>query len=240
MTDFVLKLADVSIRVNAIYESTKAYCADYLTDSPPELTVEMTPEDLALERSHSDRERALENLPPSQMSDAALEPNAVYRKIVEQLTDYNILLFHGSVVAVDGIAYLFTAKSGTGKSTHTRLWRKAFGDRAVMINDDKPLLKIADGQVMVCGTPWDGKHHLNTNCIVPLKAICIIERAEENTIEPISASQALPMLFQQSHRPANIAGYMDLINQITASMPFYRLQCNMDISAAQMAYEAMK
>lgn len=240
MTDFVLKLADIPIRVKAIYESTKAYCVDYLTDCAPQLTVEITQEDLTRERSHSDKERALENLPPVRLPDAELEPNAVYRKIVELLADYNILLFHGSVVAVDGIAYLFTAKSGTGKSTHTRLWRKAFGKRAVMINDDKPLLKIANGQVMVCGTPWDGKHRLNTNCIVPLKAICILERGEENEIEAVSASQALPMLFQQSHRPANIAKYMDLINEITASLPFYRLRCNMDLSAAEIAYEAMK
>ena len=240
MTDFVLKLADVSIRVSAIYPSTKAYCDGYLTDSEPQLTVEITPEDIARERVHSDRERALENLPPSHMSDSALEPNAVYRKIVELLADFNVLLFHGSVVAVDGAAYLFTAKSGTGKSTHTRLWRKKFGDRAVMINDDKPLLKICDNQVMVCGTPWDGKHRLNTNCIVPLKAICILERGEENHITPISAGQALPMLFQQSHRPANIAKYMDLINDITALMPFYALRCNMDISAAEIAYEAMR
>lgn len=70
-----------------------------------------------------------------------LETLAVYRKIVTRLVFSDILLIHGSAIAVDGKAYLFTAPSGTGKSTHTRMWREYFKDRAVMVNDDKPLNK---------------------------------------------------------------------------------------------------
>ena len=80
---------------------------------------------------------------------------------------------------MDGQAVLFTAKSGTGKSTHTKLWRDLFGERAVMVNDDKPLLRILKDGVLVCGTPWDGKHRLSTNCALPLKAICILERGKK-------------------------------------------------------------
>lgn len=70
-----------------------------------------------------------------------LETLAVYRKIVTRLVFSDILLIHGSAIAVDGKAYLFTAPSGTGKSTHTRMCREYFKDRAVMVNDDKPLNK---------------------------------------------------------------------------------------------------
>ena len=111
-----------------------------------------------------------------------METLAVYRKIADQMLSYDTLLFHGSVVAVDETGYLFTAKSGTGKSPHARLWREYLGERAVMVNDDKPLLQITKNGVIAYGTPWDGKHHLSSNIAVPLKAICILTRASENHI----------------------------------------------------------
>jgi hypothetical protein len=159
------------------------------------------------------------------------------------MISYGILLFHGSVISVDGEAYLFTAKSGTGKSTHTRLWRQMFGDRAFMVNDDKPLLKITEEGVFACGTPWDGKHHLSRNSIVPLKGICILERGEENHIVTISGKEALPMLLQQSYRPSNPLGLSQLlgiIDMLTQKVSFYRLKCNMDPEAALVAYEGMQ
>ncbi len=154
-----------------------------------------------------------------------------------------MLLFHGSVVAVDGVGYLFTAKSGTGKSTHTRLWRERFGPRAVMVNDDKPLLRIADGKVTAYGTPWDGKHRLSNNIAVPLRAVCILERGAENRIVPLTKHDAYPMLMQQSHRPSDGAAMMktmELVDRLGTSTALYRLQCNMDPETADVAYEAMK
>lgn len=240
MTEFVIRIADCNVGVRAVFEETKTYCTEYLTDGEPAFTVETTMEDICRERQLSDRERELEGLPSVNHSDQVLETTAVYRKIVEKLIDHDVLLFHGSVVAVDGVAYMFTAVSGTGKSTHTKLWRKLFGARAVMINDDKPLFKITQTGILVCGTPWDGKHHLNTNCMVPLKAICVLKRGEENEIQPLSARQALPVLLQQSYRPGNMLKYMDLIDAVTKDVKFYELHCNMEQEAAQVAYDGMQ
>ena len=173
---------------------------------------------------------------------AFLEMVAIQRKITEHMINQEVLLFHGSVVAVDGAAYLFTAKSGTGKSTHTRLWREMLGDRAVMVNDDKPFLQMTETGVVAWGSPWNGKHRLGSNIGVPLKAICILERSDTNRIEPIRISDALPMLFQQSQRPqnpANLAKYMELVDKLANSVDFYRLGCNMDPEAARVSYEAM-
>jgi hypothetical protein len=150
--------------------------------------------------------------------------------------------YNGSVVAVDGQAYLFTAKSGTGKSTHTRFWRETFGDRAVMVNDDKPFLRITEDGVLAYGSPWNGKHKLGNNICVPLKAICILERGEENQIQAISGQEASMMLFQQSNRPMDprkMPIYMDLIDQLSKKTEFYRMQCNLDPNAAQVAFDAM-
>jgi hypothetical protein len=137
---------------------------------------------------------------------------------------------------------LFTAASGTGKSTHTRLWREHFGDRAVMVNDDKPLLRIEDGKVTVCGSPWNGKHALGTNTMVPLKGLCILTRARENSIEPLSPAEAFPLLLQQTHRVKDAQGtlkVLELLNKLSNSTGLYRLGCNMDPEAAVVAYNGM-
>jgi hypothetical protein len=141
---------------------------------------------------------------------------------------------------VDDEAFLFTATSGTGKSTHTRLWREAFGDRAYMVNDDKPMLILKDGSAWVCGTPWDGKHRLSTNTIVPLSGICILERGAQNTITPVSPQEALSAVLEQSYRPKNLAKLLEVVEILTQSVDFYRLQCNMDPEAAQVAYNGMR
>ena len=202
----------------------------------------MTEQDISYEREKSRREDLLEGKTPRMFSDAYLAFIAVQRRIAEALLQQDTLLFHGSVVAVDGVAYLFTAKSGTGKSTHTHLWRELFGPRAVMVNDDKPFLQITKEGVLAYGSPWDGKHGLSTNICVPLKAICILERGTENRIAPVSMGEVLTMLFQQSQRPRNPAfmgKYMELIDGLAKKCTFYRLACTMDPNAARVAYEAM-
>lgn len=237
------KIADKVVEVNSIYDEVHEYCSDYQTDEPADYSVTTTQADIDFERQKSAHEDEIEGIPIRHFSDSYLEELAVYRKIAEKMLDFDTVLFHGSVVAVDDVGYLFTAKSGTGKSTHTRLWREYFGERAVMVNDDKPLLKITDSGVTVYGTPYNGKHRLGTNTSVPLKAICILTRAEENHIEPISFEQAYKMLLQQVYRPADMlkmAKTLDLVDRLADSVKLYKLGCNMDISAAQVAYEGMQ
>ena len=240
--EFRIELIEKRIRISVNFQSTKDYCRVFHTKGKPEIFVTITPEDIAFEREKNAREDALEGLPIRNLSDNMLEITALQRKIAEEFFSRNILLFHGSVIAVDNTAYLFTAKSGTGKSTHTRLWREVFGDRAVMVNDDKPFLQLTDDGVIAHGSPWNGKHRLGSNISVPLKAICILERSAENWIKPISPAQALPMLFQQSQRPqnpVNMPKYMELIDRLANSIEFYRMGCNMDPEAARISYEAM-
>jgi hypothetical protein len=236
------KIADKVIEVTSIYAEVHEYCTDYLTDEPADYSITTTQADIDFEREKSAREDEIEGIPVRHFSDSYLEELAVYRKIAEKMIEYDTVLFHGSVVAVDDVGYLFTAKSGTGKSTHTRLWREYFGDRAVMVNDDKPLLHIAD-TVTAYGTPYNGKHRLGTNTSVPLKAICILTRSAENHIEPITREQAYTMLLQQVYRPADMlkmAKTLDLVDRLADSIKLYRLGCNMDISAAQVAFEGMQ
>ena len=139
--------------------------------------------------------------------------------------------------------FLFTEKSGTGKSTHTRLWREYLGEKAVMVNDDKPMLKITDNGVIAYGTPYNGKHHLGCNMSVPLKAICILTRGEKNSIVRIDKKEAYAMILQQVYRPHDplqMAKTLKLADRLAVNTELYRLACNMDIEAAEVAYNAMK
>ena len=212
-------LADMCIGIRSLYDEVQRMCEDYRApmDSTPEFIVETTEQDIEAERIQSEETRIEEGLPPYAFDAAYLETLAVYRQIATECVLRGRLLMHGSVVAVDGRAYMFTAKSGTGKSTHVRLWRKLFGERAVMVNDDKPLLRIrrvsgddlpADEEsVLVYGTPWDGKHRLSTNMSAPLEAICILTRAKENTIMTgITTELAIIWFFEKipTQAPARI------------------------------------
>ncbi|WP_455057428.1 hypothetical protein [Jutongia sp.] len=184
---FTIQLAEKRIRIKPLYDMVREYCKEYIVSDICEntekagssenvdktvipfadLIIQTSSEDIEYERKRSVRE-ADQTGQEAEYTDAYLETLAVYRKIAEWMPMHDTLLFHGSVIAVDGKAYLFTAKSGTGKSTHTRLWREYFGERAVMINDDKPLLKITQDGVYAYGTPWNGKHRLSTNISAPL------------------------------------------------------------------------
>lgn len=240
---FTFKAARQTVSATTIFDSTRDAFRGYLCEGEtPELSVTVTPEDLAFEREKSIREDMLEGLAPRQFSDAYLETIAVQRKLAELLFDRDILLFHGSVVAVDGQAYLFTAKSGTGKSTHTRYWRELLGERAVMVNDDKPFLQITREGVLACGSPWNGKHGLGSNICVPLRAICVLRQGEENRIREISPQDALFMLLQQSNRPMDkqkLPKYMELLDGLSAAVRFYELRCRPETEAARLAFETM-
>ena len=111
-----------------------------------------------------------------------------------------------------------------------------------MVNDDKPLLRITDSGVIAYGTPWDGKHRLSTNTGVPLKAICALERAVENSIEPVSAREVYPLIVQQTYRPADAKALlrtMTLIDRLISETQLYRLHCNMNPDAAVVSYNGM-
>lgn len=250
MTAGTYLLGGVPIRIESIYDKVQQMCSDYRTDQEPAFSVSTTMAEIEEEGRMSDEECEREGLAGYHFEPAYLETLAVYRKIATELIPRGVMLMHGSVVAVDGEGYMFTALSGTGKSTHVRLWRRLFGKRAVMVNDDKPLVRIVgqeddetlQSRPLVYGTPWDGKHHLSNNIAVPLKAIVVLNRGLENEIHPISVQEAFPILLQQSFRtddPLMTIQVMQLLAQLSQHVGLYSLHCNMDPDAARVAYEGI-
>ncbi|MBP3685165.1 MAG: hypothetical protein J6J12_09450 [Oscillospiraceae bacterium] len=242
MTEFTIQAAGVPVGVTAMFSSTRDYCRAYFTDREPAFSVSTCREDLVFEQNAAREEAIMEGFRFRQFSDPYLERAAIHRKIGEHLFDYDTLVFHGSAVAVDGQGYLFTAKSGTGKSTHTRFWRETFGSRAVMVNDDKPFLRFTEAGVLICGSPWSGKHGLDANITVPLKGLCILQRGMENHIRRICPEEAMEMLLKQSIRPLDpekLPKYQTLVKRLAAETPLWQMACTRERMAAEVAWGAM-
>ncbi len=233
MDGLCVSLAGIAVRVEPLYAETLTFLYGYETNDAPELVIRMTGGDIERERAAAGNEK---------FSDPYLETLALYRRFCEAAAERGVLLFHSSSAAVDGRAYLFAAPSGTGKSTHTRLWREVLGERVVMINDDKPLLRFGEDGICVYGTPWNGKHRLSVNCNAPVGAICLLSRAPENSIREVSPDEALPRLFSQTYRPddaAAMAAVLPLVVRLSREIPVYELSCNMDRSAAELSYAVL-
>ncbi|MBR2781520.1 MAG: hypothetical protein IKD81_08945 [Eubacteriaceae bacterium] len=242
MEDFVVELAGVPCRIKCRFTANRDFLKDYLSERAPLFTVEPTDEDLRRMQTNFDLMNEAGGIPARSYSDRFLENNAIHELIAEKMTKHGVLLMHGSALCMDGEGYIFTAASGTGKSTHVRLWRELFGDRVTMINDDKPLIRIAGGTPTVYGTPWDGKHHLSSNASAPLKAVIWLTRDETNHIERMGKAEAFPVIIKQIYRssdPARMTRIMELEKVLLYSVDLYRLGCNMSPEAAMTAWRGM-
>lgn len=228
------KIADVVFDAEIKYNYTANLCKNYVYDceEEPRFTATVTEADVAAERTLA-----------SEFPDAYLESLALFRKLCDYcLTNADGIIFHSSAIAVDGNAYLFTAPSGTGKSTHARLWREMLGDKAVMINDDKPIIRYIDGEFYVYGTPWNGKHRLDTNTRAKIKAICAIRQAKENVIERATTQEMLITVLNQTIRPADpmqMDKLLTLIDKMLKTVGIFKLGCDISREAAETSYNAM-
>lgn len=158
----------------------------------------------------------------------------------DRLAEMGGVVLHGSALAYDNQGIIFSANSGTGKSTHTNLWKKRFGSKVTVINDDKPAIRYYDAIPYIFGTPWSGKSNLNSNVQVPLKTIVFVKRAETNWVERLEAKDSIFGLMSQIDRPYYDEKIglktMDVIKNLVLTVPIFRLHCNLEIEAADTIY----
>ena len=235
---FTIDLAGLSIKIDNKYPYVRQLCGDYIvTDSAPYLNPDIevcaTDEQISLE---ADTSPYTSSLPYS-------ESICIYRAICSKLPDFDAFLLHAAVIEVDGLAYAFAAPSGTGKTTHITLWKKFFGDRANIINGDKPIIRFENGTPYIYGTPWCGKEGYNINTKAPLAALCFIERSPENTIHSFEGQQMIGRLMGQillPHDADDVLKLASLLDRTVRQVPCYLLGCNMDVQAAEVAYNGMR
>lgn len=240
MTEY--RLADLTVGIDTeeagraisahIKEQMKAYeCADG-AGGRPQISVHLT-------KGMIEEERRIQG---PQFPVEYLASIAVYRAFCEQALSFDTLFFHSSAVALDGEAFLFSGPSGSGKSTHAAMWKEAFGDRAVIVNDDKPLIRFLGDRTYVYGTPWDGKFHRNENLRVPVRAICFLSRAQEISIRKIGWQEAKILASDQSFHagsPDHRHRMWMLTNMMLNRVPVYRMDCDISVRAAETAHRFM-
>lgn len=242
MDPFTIKIAGLVACVQPKYLSTREYCRFYLSDLEPECVINVSEDDFIYEQEMAEREALDEGIRVRKYSNPYLERATIQRKIALELMNRNTIMLHGSTVAVDGNAYLFTAPCGTGKSTHTRFWREIFGGRAVMVNDDKPFLQVTPSGVLAYGSPWSGKHGLDSNVCFPLKGICILRRGMKNEIWRVDPSDHIAMLRHQCFVPEDPVRQMKvytLLDALLQNVPLWGMTCTKDPEAALVSYHAM-
>ena len=245
-----MKIADVLMDVSSQYEMLAEYCRDYMVEDSAEEVSErlvLTMEDIEKERTIAEKSGepvstlgSQQNMP--QYSPQYLETLAALRKIADFMPEKDCFLMHGAVVAWKNQGYLFTAPSGTGKSTHLALWKKYLGDQAEVINGDKPILKVTEDEVWVYGTPWAGKEQWQVNKKVALKGICFLERGEKNSIQKIDSFSALPFLMRQVYftdAPQSAGKTMELLDQMLKIVPLYKMKCDISKEAFECSFGAM-
>ncbi len=232
----VIRVADVpfEVRVPAAFLGVaRRVFTPYRCDDAPRFTV--TPDDDPGYAAY------LRDMIP-QIEDAELYLDQIMHGTAAGLLDYDCLLLHAAVVAVDGRAYAFSAPSGTGKSTHVSLWRRHFGDRAVIVNGDKPFLRRVDGAWLACASPWAGKENWQTRVNVPLDGVCFVERGERDAIRPLSAREVTDRIVAQIDPALDVARVdrqLRLIDRLISEVPCYLLACTVSPEAARLSYETL-
>lgn len=231
---FTVKLADKIIHIKNIYPELQEFCKEYLVeDTIPDFSIAISQEDLVFEQEHS-LEQGF-SLP-------YLETLAVLRKISDVFPTFQRILMHGASISYHNQAYLFTAPSGTGKSTHIRLWKKHLGDEVKIVNGDKPFISLENNNPIIYGTPWAGKERWHRNCSEPLKGICFLQRGTTNSIRRMDPEECLMLLFHQVYIPDDpfAAGLtLEFLDLLIKTVPLYLLQCDISEEAVHCSFEAL-
>lgn len=230
---FCIKIAGVPIGIENQYLYVERQCEGYKTDlESPAFTVSVSEKEILEERGEDSR-----------FSIGYCESLCLFRKLCWRLASYGAFLMHSSAVAVDGRAYVFAAPSGVGKTTHTKLWVEKFGERAQVVNGDKPVFRFIDNTLYACGTPWKGKECLGSNIMCPVQAVCFLEQSRENRIRPLSHEEITERIFHQILIPKgeeDFNYFWPLLEKLITETDFYLLQCNREPEAAQLAYQSMR
>ena len=238
MRVFNIDVAGVVVGIRAQYSRVYNMCREFIISADPDFAIESQDQDF--KRAASKYEAEYDHEAPS---DVYLEEYAILEKLANILIDYDIFLMHGAAIALDNNAYLFSGKSGVGKTTHIRKWLEQ-NPNTYVVNGDKPFIKCIQGsRPLIYGTPWCGKEEMRTNTCVPLYAIIFLERAEENRIYKIPFSQAFLLLYQQAYRPEDeekTRKTLQMLKSLDGSVDFYKFQINnFKDDCFQVAYDAL-
>jgi hypothetical protein len=229
---FRIRLAGITVEIDNRHNLVFEQCKDYLCDDcAPAFRVAVSTAETQAYQASCGR--------PMTLPEA--ESYLLYRRICERMPKYGVFLLHAAVVEMEGRGYAFSARRGTGKSTHTELWQSHFKGRATVINGDKPLIRRApDGRFWAYGTPWCGKEGKGVNRRCPLNAICFLEQGTKNHVSVTSTADAAARIMEATVLPPDPDGQdrmAALVGAAVRDIPALTLTCRPDAEAVEVAYE---
>lgn len=231
MQKFNVEFAKLNIEVNCNYDYSPHFCRDYLTEGKPDFSVTVSESDI-------DEEIASSQYSPKR---GYAESICVYREIAKQLPFYNRMVFHGAVISYNGKGFLFTAPSGTGKTTHISLW-KQYIEGVDIVNGDKPIIQIENNTATAYATPYSGKEGYQNHGSINLSGMCIIRRGKENKIQRVSAGSVLSDIMNQIYMPYDteaVVKTLELLDALLKCFPVYVLECDISEEAVKTSFEAL-
>ena len=228
----IYRIAGVYVEMTPRYERLRSYSEKYLFEGDPPNEV------LKVELSDEYLKKRMADAP--YLSPEDIEYIWLGACFAHKMLEYRGFVLHSSAVAYENKAYLFSADSGTGKSTHTGFWRQCFGEEnTAIINDDKPLIREIDGVFYAAGTPFSGKSSLSENVTVPIKALCFIHRSERDEIRRMTTGEALEKMFDQMLRPGGEESalmLLELLDGFLTKVPVFSLWVTFSPYSARFAY----
>ncbi|MCD8153915.1 MAG: hypothetical protein LUF78_04385, partial [Clostridiales bacterium] len=230
---FTIELAGVPIEVKSRYNYCRWFCRDYLTDKEPVISVYAEDDRLAEMKEYS-----------PEMRDEFLERDGIYSAIASRLPFYNRVALHGACIAYKGKGILFTAASGTGKSTHICLWKQYIGADVNIVNGDKPIFHIKENSITAYDTPWCGKEGWNRKYNAKMDAICFLRRTEDgvNRIREVDPDEGVSLMLRQMfhpYEPESTGLMLELFDRMLTSLPMYLLECDMSEDAVKCSFETL-
>lgn len=224
--------ASLVVEMNIRYEPLKSQSIPYEIEEDKKVDVIIPLMDDMIKKYH-------ELYPQLSIGDCEYVLYGAY--FYKELLKHKGILLHSSCVVKDNYAYLFSAPSGTGKSTHTSLWLQVFKD-AKILNDDKPAILIKNDKIYVCGTPFSGKTNLNLNEEYEIKGIAFLERSKDNWIKEMDVNKSIYSILNQTIRPddeANMDLAISTIEEIVKKIKIYKFGCNISEDAVYTSYAGM-
>lgn len=174
-----------------------------------------------------------------------LEGERLYQAFGNALPLRYRVIFHGVAVKYRGAGYVFTASSGTGKSTHAFLWQRYLGRAVHILSGDKPVISgggECGSSVTVWGSPWGGKERIFENGSAPLRGVCLIERGRTCAIERVEPAEFLETMLRQTFIPSEdpaATRALEVVDAVLANVPLWRLTCDMSEDAVLTSFEAL-
>ncbi len=233
------RIADFNISFDTDIKCIDKLLREYISDfETPDIMLKLLDEDIELEKEYSDSDSTNMYLTTYKMA-------ALFRKLGEELPSRESFVLHSACFDIGGVGVAFAAHSGTGKTTHMNLWQKLLGDKMVVVNGDKPIIRFFEDEPEIpyaYGTYWNGKEHLGCNMRTKLQHICFIERSKTNYVEEINKEDAIERIMKQVYMPRDsvaVVNTMQLVDRLLSYCKLWTIHCNMEDEAAEIAYNAI-